>query len=293
MTIEQCVRWVEKQFTESSIHFGHGTEDALDEAVWLITQQLRLEPEEFNLALDRSISSEQYEAIRKLCQTRIDSRKPLAYLLNEAWFCGLKFYVDERAIIPRSHIGEWIPEQFVPWIDPANIDMILDLCTGSGCIAIALAHAFPKAQVVASDNSAKALEVATQNISAYQLEDRIDLIESDLFTDIESRKFDLIVSNPPYVDPIIMDSLPSEYLIEPESALQSPQQGLQHIHAILKESIRYLTPEGVLILEAGSAAPALEEHYAKFPFSWMTSENGDSVVLCASKNELLELFQSE
>lgn len=290
-TVEQCIDWVKEKFTDSPLYFGHGTEHAVDEAVWLVTQQLDLQVEELEQTMGQTIKTDQFEAIRKLCETRIASKKPLAYLLNEAWFAGLKFYVDKRVIVPRSHIGEWIPEQFVPWIDPTDIKSILDLCTGSGCIAIALAHAFPDANIVATDICSKALGVAKLNVFAYELDHRIDLIESDLFADIGSSKFDLIVSNPPYVDPAIMATLPNEYRYEPKAALQSQLQGLAHIDAILSESIQFLNPNGWLILEAGSAVSALEKHHPKFPFTWMTSENGDSVVLCASKNELLCLHQ--
>ena len=288
-TVEQCIEWVEKKFSDSPLYYGHGTEHAVDEANWLVTQKLDLRAQKLEQSLDQTITADQFESIRKLCETRITSRKPLAYLLNEAWFAGLKFYVDERVIVPRSHIGEWIPEQFTPWIDPTNIDSILDLCTGSGCIAIALAHAFPGADIVATDICSNAMEVAALNISTYQLDHRIDLVKSDLFADIGNSKFDLIVSNPPYVDPAMMATLPNEYLHEPQAALQSQQQGLAHIDAILKQSIQFLHPQGSLILEAGSAVSALEQYHPKFPFTWMTSENGDSVVLCASRNELLSL----
>ena len=216
---------------------------------------------------------------------RIETRKPLAYLINEAWFCGLKFYVDDRVIVPRSLIGEFILEEFQPWLGDRQPGRILDLCTGSGCIAIALAHQFPNAKVDAIDLSADALEVARVNVERHALQDRVTVIESNLFEALTDQKYDLIVSNPPYVHPDSMSTLPDEYTHEPEMALVAEEGGLSIVDRILAEASDHLIADGLLVVEVGESRQAVMRKYQDLPLIWLSHTSGeDSVFLIENKD---------
>ena len=247
---------------------------------------------EFPEVVDLQLTNSQTVAVQTVVETRIQTRKPLAYLLNEAWFAGLSFYVDERTIVPRSHLGDLIQDGFGPWIETDRIHRILDLCTGSGCIAIALAEKFPSAEVIATDIDADALEVAEINLARYRLSDRIRLVKSDLFESLKGQKFDLIVSNPPYVASEEFESMPLEYQHEPYIAFAGGEDGLAIIHKILVQAHEFLHDDGYLMMEAGETARVLDDAYPDIPFLWLTGRSGESVSLLLSA-EQLELYQSQ
>ncbi|HSW52722.1 MAG TPA: 50S ribosomal protein L3 N(5)-glutamine methyltransferase, partial [Sulfuricaulis sp.] len=224
--------------------------------------------------------------IDALATARIHTRRPLAYLLKEAWFAGRKFYVDERVIVPRSLTGEFIAEQFQPWIDPGRVRRILDLCTGSGCMAVACARAFPRARVDAADLSGEALAVARINVKRHRLGRRVQLLRSDLFNSLQGRNYDVIVTNPPYVARAEMKTLPREYRHEPELALVSGRDGLDAIARILADAPRHLNPGGILVGEVGNSAPTLQKKFPSVPFVWLTTSTGDESVFLLTAEEL-------
>ncbi len=286
--LQACVEWVEKQLELNDLFFGHGTDNAFDEAVWLTLHAARLNVGSFSDEWEGEIDASQLDKIQALLQQRIETRKPLAYLINQAWFAGDEFYVDERVIVPRSHLGEWIPERFEPWVDSTNVKSILDLCCGGGCIAIAMAKAFPDAQIDACDLSNDALQVAQINAQKHDVTQRVKLIESDLFDALKNKRYDLIVSNPPYVDENTMATMPDEYQFEPAMAFSGGDDGLKLIEKILQQARTHLNDNGTLIVETGIAAPAVEQRYPDVPFTWLTSANGDSVIFLLSASELDE-----
>jgi ribosomal protein L3 glutamine methyltransferase len=273
-TARELIYFGEQQFKNSDIFYGHGTREALDESVYLVLRGVGLPfgcPEE---DLDRALTQEQIDRARALLQQRIDTRKPAAYLLNEAYFCGLSFYVDERVLIPRSPIAELIEQGFAPWVDELRTRSVLDLCTGSGCIAIGCALAFPDAIVTASDLSSDALAVAAINVERHGLGDRVRLVQSDLFTGLGGERFDLIVSNPPYVPAVDVPELPAEYGFEPALALAADDDGLAIAVRILEQAGAHLTEHGVLVVEVGDREHALAERYPAVPFTWLELERG-------------------
>ncbi len=285
-TVRQLVLWGEKQLLQAGIAFGHGTDNALDEAAWLVGSTIGITPDALDRSLDRHLNPEQVAAVHRIIDARIRNRKPAAYLLQEAWFAGLRFYVDERVIVPRSLIGEFVLEQFQPWIDGARVHRVLDLCTGSGCIAVALAKAFPQAGVDAADISAEALDVARINVAAYGLDDRIRLLRSDLFDALGGEKYDLIVSNPPYVSAGELAALPEEYRHEPQLALASGTDGLDAVTRILTEAADHLLPGGILVVEVGNSRPALEQRFPQLPFMWLCTQTGDESVFLLDQAQL-------
>ena len=234
MTVTDLIYTAADKFEDAGLYFGHGTIDAVDEAAWLMSRVLNVEPDKLAELADQELTPEQQETFEHIAEARITSRKPLAYLINEAWFCGLKFYVDNRVIVPRSLIGEFILEEFQPWLGERQPQRILDLCTGSGCIAIALAVQFPQATVDAVELSPDAIEVARINVERHALKDRVQVIQSDLFNALKDQRYDLIVSNPPYVHPQSMSQLPAEYSHEPEIALVAGDDGLAIVDRILR-----------------------------------------------------------
>ena len=235
---------------------------------------------------DQVLTSVQSQRINALVRKRIESRQPLAYLLNEAWFCGLKFYVDERVLVPRSPLAELIMNHFQPWIDPARVNTILDIGTGSGCIAVASALAFPDCHVDAVDISVDALDVARINIRQYHLQDRVEVIESDLFAGLTGHRYDVIISNPPYVDANDLAGMPDEYQHEPQLALASGPDGIDHAGRILQAAAAQLNPGGILIVEVGNSAPVLAKRYPFLPFIWLEFEHGGQGVFLLSKLDL-------
>ncbi|MEM9688262.1 MAG: 50S ribosomal protein L3 N(5)-glutamine methyltransferase [Pseudomonadota bacterium] len=277
------------RFRDAGLSYGHGTDNPDDEAAWLVFSVLGLSFSDGPSAYDRTATPTQLERVRALAQRRADERRPLAYLLNEAWFCGLKFFVDERVLVPRSPIAELIVDRFEPWVDAERVDRILDLGTGSGCIAIASTLAFPEARVDAVDVSGDALDVARVNAEAHKVADRLTLIQSDFFTDLEANHYSLIVTNPPYVDRADMADRSEEYRHEPELGLASGDDGLDATRVILKQASRFLEDDGILVCEVGNSRPALEDAFPRLPFTWLEFEHGGEGVFLLNKTDLESL----
>ena len=286
-TLSQLIDWAEQQFTRSDLFFGHGTDNALDEAAYLVLGALEIPFDAGPEQLDREVTRSEHESIKELVNARINSKIPVAYLLNKSWFAGLEFYVDERVLIPRSPIAELIAEKFSPWIKPAEVKRILDLGTGGGCIAVACAEAFPDATIDATDIEADALEVARINREKHGFSHRVNLVESDLFSALEDRKYDIIVSNPPYVPDEEMRVLPAEYRHEPPLALEAGAAGLDVVERILLEARRYMTPHGILVVETGNGRAALEAKYPRMPFTWPDLERGGEGVFVIPGTDLI------
>jgi len=285
-TLRDYIRWGSSEFYRQKLSFGHGFNSALDEAVYLVLHALGLPwdwPESY---FDTTLTGIEREQVLSLLLKRSSSRKPAAYLTNEAWFCGLPFYVDERVLVPRSPIAELINKQFEPWLNATHVASVLDLCTGSGCIAIACQYAFPSASVTAADLSVDALEVAKKNRQKHGLVEQLSLYESDLFQQIPAQKFDLIVSNPPYVDDQDMADLSDEFKAEPEMGLAAGEDGLDIVDQILLQAPDYLTEHGLLVVEVGNSQLAMMEKYSDLPLTWIEFENGGHGVFCISAQDL-------
>ncbi len=286
MKIIEIIEQVSKEFEHANLHFGHGTDNPWDEAVALVFHVLELPFHVGEKEVEQPLSKEDEKEILKLAERRIKENKPLPYLANIAYFAGLPFYVDERVIIPRSPFAELIEQEFAPWIGPDEITQVLDLCTGSGCMAIAAALALPNAMVDAVDLSKDALDVAHINRKQYQLETRINLIESDLFLSMPEKKYDVIMSNPPYVSADEMNALPKEFHHEPVDALHAADEGLEFILEILKEAPKYLSETGILIVEVGNSKDALEKRLPHMPFTWIEFERGGEGVFVLNKDQI-------
>ncbi|CAI8972286.1 50S ribosomal protein L3 N(5)-glutamine methyltransferase [Methylocaldum szegediense] len=294
-TIRDYIRWAASRFTQAGLFFGHGTSNALDEAAALVLHTLHLPYDLPSGYFAATLTMDERERVLALIERRIAERKPLAYLIQEASFAGLTFYVDERVLVPRSPIAELIENRFAPWIEPDRVQDVLDLCTGSACIAIACAYAFPEARVDATDISLDALEVARINIKKHHLEDRVIAIESDVYSGLDDRRYDLIVSNPPYVNLNEWRGLAPEYHAEPRLGLEAGNDGLDCVRRILRDAHRHLKPDGVLVVEVGSSAGALESAYPDVPFYWLEFERGgDGVFLLTAEqiDQHKEIFQT-
>lgn len=286
-TVGDWIRWAASCFNEAGLSFGHGTENAWDEAVNLVLTSLHLPPGTNTNVIYAAITPAERRAILHLAQQRIETRKPLAYLLKKAWFCGHSFYVDERVLVPRSPMAEWIEKQFVPWIDdPDRVQRILDIGTGSGCIAIAAALAFTQAQVDAVDVSADALAVAKINVDQYGLKDRVHLHQSDCFEHLPHQRYDIILSNPPYVGDEEFAGLPQEYRHEPRLALQAGRDGLEVVQKILANAKRFLSNEGILVIEVGNTDAAFAQRYPNLPYTWLDLERGGQGLFLLMANQL-------
>ena len=287
-TVRDYLRFAVSRFNHAELFFGHGSSDAYDEAAYLILHTLHLPPDRLEPFLDARLTDSERAEVLNIIQRRVEQRVPAAYLTHEAFLGDFSFYVDERVIVPRSFIAELLREQFSPWIaEPEEIGSVLDLCTGSGCLAILAAHAFPNANVDAVDLSPDALAVAERNIADYELQDRVNPIESDLFTKLGSGQYDLIISNPPYVDAESVAALPQEYLHEPELALGSGHDGLDATRVILEQAAQHLTDNGILVVEVGHNRDALEAAYPNLPFTWLDVSAGDEFVIMLHRNDLL------
>ncbi len=289
VTISEKTAQIARRLRGAGLIFGQGFSDAEQEADWIVSRVMERGRPEAMMGMEVEIDRLMDVRIESIVTDRIETRRPLAYLCREVRFGGLEFYIDERAIIPRSYLTEWLPERFEPWVQPDRIGSILDLCTGSGCIAVCCATYFETASVVASDISAEALAVAEKNITHYQLDRRIQLNQGDMFAGIEGR-FDLIVCNPPYVSDKRMDTLPLEYQEEPELAFRGGHDGLVFIDRLFNEVTDYLTGHGSLILEVGSASSVLEAKYPDVPFTWLGTAYDERVIVQLSRDELVTYF---
>jgi len=286
LTIQDLIRWGASRFVEAGLSFGHGTDNALDESTWLVLHALSLPmglPDSYRHC--RVVTKER-QAVLDILQQRIETRSPAAYLTGKAWFCGLEFEVNQSVLIPRSPIAELIENGFTPWLDSVEVMRVLDLCTGSGCIGIACAYAYEDAEITLSDISDDALAVANRNIKQHQLKQRVTAKKSNVFDQLGSDKYEVIVSNPPYVDAEDMAALADEYRAEPRLGLEAGEDGLDIVHQIMTKAGDYLTEDGVLIVEVGNSEAALAEAYPDFPFIWLEFEHGGQGVFLTTKRDL-------
>lgn len=286
-TVGEVIDHAESRFLETEVFFGHGSLEAYDEAVYLVLFALGLPPDELDPYLDQILSEEQFAAIETLINRRIDERVPAAYLTGEAWLMGRSFRVDPRVIIPRSFIAELLEEGLSPWVeDPAQVGRLLDMCTGSGCLAILAAQDFPNAQVDAVDLSTDALAVAVQNVADYELESRVRLHRSDLFASLPAARYDVIICNPPYVNADSMNALPPEYHHEPELALAGGTDGMDLIRVLLRDAPRFMSDTGILVLEIGNEREFFEKAFPKLEPVWLSTSAGDDQVLLLRRDQL-------
>ncbi len=285
-TIRDFIRWGSSEFLRNRLGFGHGFVNALDEARYLSLHALALPYDWPDDYLDTVLTPDEREQVIDILQLRVTSRQPAAYITGESWFCGLKFYIDQRALVPRSPISELIADGFEPWIDSSRVKRVLDLCCGSGCIAIATRYHLPGAEVYAADVSRDALEVAAINLARHDLSDALKLYESDLFDNIPVQAFDVIVSNPPYVDAADMSNLDDEFRAEPEIGLRAGDDGLILVDRILAGAGEYLNDQGVLIVEVGNSQAAMEIKYDFLPITWVEFDSGGCGVCCIQARDL-------
>lgn len=287
VTLRDWLRLAVSEFNRAGLHFGHGVDNAWDEAVWLLTSALRLPSERLELLLDARLTPQECERIFVLLQRRIDERIPTAYLLNEAWLSGLRFFVDQRVIIPRSFFGELLESGLAPWLtDAQSVEQALDLCTGSGCLAILMAHTFPAAQIDAVDIAPEALQVARRNIEEHGLSERVLLTQSDLFAALAHRRYDLILSNPPYVTAEAMARLPTEYRHEPVLALAAGEDGLNIVRRIIATARQHLTPHGLLLVEVGHNRQLVEAGLPALPLTWLDTPSADGKIFMLHHDDL-------
>ena len=286
-TLRDMLRFAVSRFTEASLFFGHGSDNAWDEAAYLLLHTLHLPIDRLEPFMDAGLTSSERADVLEIIRRRISERLPAAYLTNEAWLGDCRFYVDQRVIVPRSHIAELLREQLSPWVeDPWAIRNVLDMCTGSGCLAILAAHAFPEAKVDGVDISPDALVVARRNVDDYDLAARLRLTESNAFGALEGKVYDVIISNPPYVNAESMAALPEEYRREPELALASGEDGLDFVRILLKETAKHLAPKGLLIVEIGHNRDALELAFPDTSFVWLDTSAGDENVFMLRREDL-------
>jgi len=287
VTLRDWLRYAVSRFNAAQLSFGHGSDNAWDEAVYLVLHTLNLPLDRLEPFLDARLLPDERNRLQAIIERRAGERIPAAYLTHEAWLGEHRFYVDERVIVPRSFIAELLQEQLAPWIDdPWQIQSALDLCTGSGCLAILAALYFPEARVDAVDLSPEALEVARRNVDDYQLAERVRLVHSNLFAGVARQRYDLIVSNPPYVNAESVAALPAEYRHEPAMALGSGEDGLDATRIILAEAKAHLNPGGLLVVEIGHNRDALEAAYPDLPFTWLETSGGDQFVFLLRAEEL-------
>lgn len=287
-TLRDWMRFSVSAFNENNLSFGHGSASAYDEAAYLILHTLHLPLDTLEPFLDARLTTHEKKALGGLLKQRIEKRMPAAYLTHEAWLGSLRFYVDERVIVPRSFIAELLHASLFPWVESTDsVHTVLDMCTGSGCLAILAAHVFPEAIVDAVDLSGDALAVAVRNVDDYKLKERVRLMESNLFASLGDKKYDLIISNPPYVDAESVAALPAEYLHEPTLALGSGKDGLDATREILKQAAAHLNPGGILVVEIGHNRDVLEAAYPKLPFNWLNVSAGDEFVFLLHREDLI------
>lgn len=286
-TLRDVLRFAVTRFNESNVFFGHGQVDAFDEAAFIVMRALKLPLERLDVFLDAYLTHAEINTLLQLIDRRVKKRVPAAYLLQEAWLQGYKFYVDERAIVPRSFIAELLKDGLHPWVqEPNEVADLLDMCTGSGCLAIIAADVFPRAKVDAADVSRDALAVAKRNVADYGLEGRIRLIESDLFSALPNRRYDVILCNPPYVTDASMGRLPKEYTHEPRLALAGGSDGMDVIKRLLPEARSHLKRGGLLIVEVGGGRATVEQQFRDIPMTWLTTSAGDDMVFLVRQEDL-------
>jgi ribosomal protein L3 glutamine methyltransferase len=287
-TIRDWMRYTVSRFEEAGLFYGHGAQNSYDEAAWLILAALHLPMDTLNTFMDAVITEAERKYLIHLIERRVTERVPTAYLVREAWLGEYKFYVDERVIVPRSFIAELLRDNLAPWVEnPEEVVAAADICTGSGCLAILLAHAFPNAEVDAVDISDDALSVAQRNIADYGLEDQVTAIKSDMLTALAGKQYDVIISNPPYVNAPSMDMLPQEYRHEPQLALSSGEDGLEHVRTLLSQAAEHLHPGGLLIVEIGHNRDELEMQFPNLSFTWLEVSAGDGFVFLLTREQLV------
>ncbi|GAB3382919.1 50S ribosomal protein L3 N(5)-glutamine methyltransferase [Massilia agri] len=286
-TPRDLLRYAITRFNGAKLFFGHGSAEAFDEAAYLILHTLRLPLDRLDPFLDARLLPEEVIQVMEVIERRVSERVPAAYITREAWLGEYHFYVDERVLVPRSFIAELIPQTFSPWVqDPESVENVLELCTGSGCLAIMMADAFPNAVIDAVDISKDALAVAEHNIREYKLEGRVNPIESDLYEHVPFKKYDLIVTNPPYVNSTSMGKLPPEYLREPQIALAGGEDGMDLVRKIVAGAAERLTPEGMLVVEIGNEAEYAEAAFGHLGLTWLSTSAGDDAVFLLTAEQL-------
>lgn len=286
-TLRDWLRWAVSRFNEAGLFFGHGTNNAFDEAAYLILHALHLPPDRLEPFLDARLTRAERIAVHNVIDQRVVRRLPAAYLTHEAWLGDFRFYVDERVIVPRSYFAELLADGLAPWVtDPEQIDNALDLCTGSGCLAILMAHAFPNAAIDAVDISTDALEVARRNVDDYRLGDRVRLVQSNLLENLEGRRYDLIICNPPYVTSDAMAALPAEYRHEPALALGAGDDGLDIVRRLLAVAADHLNPDGLLLVEVGHNRDIADAAFPDLPLNWIDVASAEGKIFLLSRDEL-------
>ena len=286
-TIRDWLRYTVSRFEEAGLFYGHGTQNSFDEAAWLILAALHLPLDTLDTFLDAVITESERKHLLHLIEQRVEKRIPTAYLVRQAWLGEFKFYVDERVIVPRSHIAELLQDGLAPWVENAEeVVSAADICSGSGCLAILLAHAFPNANVDAVDISDDALSVAQHNVSDYGLQEQITLVKSDMLAGLSGKQYDVIICNPPYVNKTSMEALPPEYRHEPQLALASGDDGLNHVRILLNQAAKHLHPNGLLIVEIGHNRDDLEAAFPNLPFTWLEVASGDEFVFLLKREQL-------
>lgn len=289
LTIQDLVRWGACRFTEAGLHFGHGTDNAFDEAAWLVADALKVPVDLIDDYARCRVTDTEREMAIALLMRRIEERRPSAYLTGRTWFAGLEMTVSDQVMVPRSPLAELVCDGFAPWIEPSGVGRVLDLCTGSGCIGIATAMHLPDADVDLADISPAALRVAMRNRALHGLEDRVRIIESDLFAAIDDEAvYDVIVSNPPYVAAEELESLPAEYRHEPQLAFAAGESGLDLVLRILRDAPDFLADDGLLIVEVGSAAETLQDRFPRLHLTWLEFERGGDGVFLMRRQELVD-----
>ena len=286
-TVRDLLRFAVSRFNQAELSFGHGSANAYDEAAYLVLHTLHLPLDLLEPFLDARLTASEIDAVLNVIERRATERVPAAYITQEAWMHGFRFHVDERVIVPRSFIGELLQDGLQPYVeDPEQVSAVLELCTGSGCLAILAAHAFPNADIDAVDLSAPALEVATRNVMDYKLDDRIALFEGDLYAPLAERRYDVIISNPPYVNAASMQELPAEYKHEPDMALAGGADGMDIVRRIIAEARNWLTDDGVLVVEIGNERENVEAAFGGLDLVWLSTSAGDDNVFLIQARDL-------
>lgn len=287
-TLGELISVCAQRMDAADLFYGHGTDNAFDEAISLAFDGLKLDRNE--ATAEQRLDADQISSVLQLTEQRITSRLPAAYLTGTAWFCGLPFHVDQNVLVPRSPIAELIEAGYAPWADPEKLGTVLDLCTGGGCIAIASALALPGARVTGSDISTPALDIAQGNAVEHNVADRVEFVRSDVYEGLVGRRYDIIVSNPPYVSSEEMASLPEEYLHEPGIGLAAGVDGLDIVDRIIAGASSMLSPDGLLIVEVGNSRATVEEHYSRLPLTWLEFERGGEGVFLISGKQLADAY---